>query len=136
MDMEQVTALMKEAGSGFLATTDGERATVRPMGGWAWVDKELWCATGLDSAKVADVQARPQIEYCFMRGDGGHVRIAGTATVSTDAADKQRLLDLVPGLKDYVQGVDNPRYAILRMTVERIRWYTTVDNDYGDVPLP
>ena len=97
MDMEQVKALMKEVGSGLLATTDGDRAAVRPMGGWAWVEGELWCATGLDSAKVADIRKRPHIEYCFMNAQGHHVRIAGRCAVSSELSDKKQLLDLVPG---------------------------------------
>ena len=135
MDMEQVKTLMKEVGSGFLATTDGERATVRPMGGWAWVEGQLWCATGLDSAKVADIHERPHIEYCFMKPDGAHIRVAGTCAVSTEQADKTRLLDLVPGIGQHIQGAEDPNYAVLRLTVESVRWFGGGARDYVEVAL-
>lgn len=44
MSLETVKELMKEAGWGTLATTDGEKVGCRPIGGWTWVGDELWCA--------------------------------------------------------------------------------------------
>lgn len=135
MDMERVKALMKEVGSGFLATTDGDRAAVRPMGGWAWVESELWCATGLDSAKVADIRKRPHIEYCFMDPQGRHVRIAGRCSVSSELSDRKQLLDLVPGIAQHIQGAEDPNYAVLRLSVGSVRYWPGPDGNYVEVPL-
>ena len=133
--MEQVKTLMQEAGTGLLATTDGQRAAVRPMGGWAWVGQELWCATGLQSAKVAEIRKCPHVEYCFMTADGQHVRIAGPCAVSTDPEDKKRLFDTVQMLRNYVDGPDDPNYAVLRLTVESVRWFAGGARDYVEVAL-
>ena len=133
MVMAQVKARMEEAGTGFLATTDGERAAVRPMGGWAWVGGELWCATGLQSDKVEEIRKCPRAEYCFMSGQGQHVRIAGPCVVSTDADDKQKLFDAVQMLRNYVDGPDDPGYAVLRLTAESIRWWTGAATDYAEI---
>ena len=136
MNFEEVLKVMKEAVSGFLATTDGERAAVRPMGGWAWVGKELWCATGAKSAKVAEIQKRPWVEYCFADKAWNHVRITGTTTVSSEDADKKKLYDLVPLLKNYISDPKSPEYAVLRTKVEGIRYASATDTGYTDVVLP
>jgi general stress protein 26 len=135
MNMEQVKALMKEVETGFLATTDGQRASVRPMGGWAWMDDELWCATGVPSPKVGDVRACPHVEYCFMKPDGHHVRITGPCTVSTERDDKERLFGAVPVLSHYVEGPDDPGFAVLRLAIESIRWWDGPGKGYEEVTL-
>ena len=135
MSMEAVKALMKEAGWGNLATTDGEKAFTRPMGGWAWVGKELWCATGADSDKVAQLKKRPHAEYCFITRDGRHVRISGPCAVSADQADKDKLYELVPALKQHIDDVKSPQYVVLRMQPEHIRLMTTEDMHYTEVEL-
>lgn len=127
MSMEKVRALVKEAGTGFLATTDGRRAEVRCMGGWAWVEKELWLATGADSQKVADIEACEGVEICFMAPEGRNVRIAGPCTVSRDSADKHRLFDKVPMLEKYMDGPDDPNYAVLRLRPGRVRLMDSPD---------
>jgi len=127
MNMQTVRALMKEAKTGFLATTDGQRAEVRCMGAWAWVDKELWLATSAVTQKVADVQARPRVEICFMAPDGRNVRIGGYCRVSRDPQDKNRLYRMVPMLDKYMAGPENPNYVVLRITPDRVRLMVTLD---------
>ena len=133
MSMDRVKALMKESGWGHLATTDGKRASVRPMGGWAWVEGELWCATGAGSDKVAQLKQHPDAEYCFIDKQGRHVRIAGPCTVSTDQTDKDELYELVPALKQHIADPKSPEYVVLRMTPKRIRLADTRDLQYTDV---
>lgn len=62
MNMEKVKELMKQVGWRSFATTDGEKVGVRPMGGWAWMDRELRCATGRASDKVIQLTKVPHGE--------------------------------------------------------------------------
>jgi general stress protein 26 len=135
MNFEEAKQFMKTARFGFLATTDGSRATVRPMGGWAWVDGELWCATSTCSVKVEDIRKKPGIEYCFSDSEGRHLRIEGQCRLSTQLEDKQKMLDLLPWLAQYTGSVESPGYTVLRMTVTRIRVINET-MQYADVPLP
>ncbi len=135
MTFDEVKQLMKEVGWGDLATTDGTTVGVRPMGGWAWVEAELWCAAAKSSDKVAQLRAVPHAEYCFARPDGMHVRLAGPCTVSEDLEDKQRLFDLVPALKEHIPDPASPDYIVIRMTPDRVRAMTTPDLTYQDVDL-
>ena len=59
MSLEKVRALMQEAGWGLLATSDGRKVGCRPMGGWAWMAGELWCATAKSSDKIAQLGSVP-----------------------------------------------------------------------------
>jgi general stress protein 26 len=127
MSMEKVRALTKEARTGFLATTDGRRAEVRCMGGWAWFGGELWMATAANSSKVADIQARAGVEICFMAADGRNVRIAGSCAVSRDSQDKHKLFESVPMLEKYMDGPDDPNYVVLRLTPQRVRLVDSPD---------
>lgn len=125
--MEKVRTLTNEAKTGFLATTNGRRAEVRPMGGWAWIDKELWMATALASSKVADLSACSRAEVCFMAADGRNVRIAGPCAVSRETADKHLLFQKVPMLASYVSGPEDPNYAVLRLRPRRVRLMESPD---------
>ena len=63
MNMEDVKQLMKEVGWGFLGTTDGKTVGVRPMGGWAWMENELWCAS-MKSTEASSQQDANQRMSC------------------------------------------------------------------------
>ncbi len=131
---DRVKSLMKEAGWGALATTDGKKVGVRPMGGWTWMDDELWCASSASSAKVADLRKIPHAEYCFCKPEGEHVRISGECAVSSDNADKLKLYEAVPMLKNYFSDPATPDYIVIRMKPERIR-IMQPNLTYEDVPL-
>ena len=97
------------------------------MGGWAWVEKELWLATGASSQKVVDIRTRAGVEICFMTPDGRNVRVAGPCTVSLDRDDRHLLFQKVPMLEKYMDGPDDPNYAVLRLRPQRIRLMETMD---------
>ena len=136
MNTDIVSQIMEEPESGFLATTDGERASVRPMGSQVWVDGELWMACSPRSAKADDIRKRPQVELCFMAKDCRHVRIEGTCTVSMDNADQQRYVGLMPGMTQYFDEPMEENLAVLRLKVSRIRVMPMDDLKYVDVDLP
>lgn len=125
MSMKTVKAIMKAARVGMLATTDGKRVGVRPMGGWAWAGKELWCAAGRSSDKVRELAKVPRAEYCFIDPRGRHVRIAGRCVAGARLADKQKYLDVNPGAKRYVGTAETPGWVVLRLKPARIRFMTT-----------
>lgn len=135
MSMEQVKALMKAVGWGVLATTDGETVGVRPMGGWAWFDKELWCATMKSSDKVLQLGKVPHAEYCFGTQEGRHVRISGPCAVSTDNVEKKKLYDAVPALREHIQDPAALEYVVIKMKVERVRLMNSPFMEYTAVEV-
>lgn len=136
MSFDQVKKIMEEAGVGFLATTDGDRAAVRPMGGGIWVGRELWYATSLSSAKVAQIKKKPSVEICYADKQWRHVRISGNCAVSTDNADKKKIYDALPILRKYYKNPADPALAVLRIKVKKVRLMDLSDMKYTEVALP
>ena len=135
MDLEELKQFIKQLGWGFLATTDGQKVGVRPMGGLTWKENELLCATFASSDKVAQLRAVPYAEYCFCDSAGRHVRIAGTCTISTDNAEKLWLYEALPALKEHVSDPASPDYVVIKMTPDNVRVMDSTDMQYSQVKL-
>ena len=136
MSLEMVKSFMKEVGWGFLATSDGNKVGVRPMGSCVWMDNELWAATTDGTEKIIQLREVPYAEYCFSDREGKHVRIAGTCTISTNNADKLKLYEAVPILKKYIKDPSEPKYVVIRMKPERIRLMAEAGKGYEDIEMP
>ena len=121
MDFEKVKEFIEKVGWGTLATTDGRTVGARPMGGLAWKDNQLWCATFASSDKVAQLKRVPYAEYCFAEPEGKHVRVAGNCTISKDPDEKLWLYNAVPALKDHIPDPAAKDYVIIKMTPDNIR---------------
>jgi uncharacterized pyridoxamine 5'-phosphate oxidase family protein len=135
MNIEQVKQFIKDVHWGFLATTDGRKVGVRPMGGLAWKDSCLLCATFSASDKVAQLRKVPYAEYCFCDSTGKHVRIAGPCMVSFDNAEKLWLYKAVPGLKDHISDPTLPDYVVIKMTPDNVRVMDNTDMKYSQVKI-
>jgi general stress protein 26 len=135
MNMEDVKKLMKEVGWGFLGTTDGKRVGVRPMGGWAWMENELWCASMKSTDKISHLQVVAYAEYCFCAKEGTHVRISGSCEISSDNDEKLRLYNANPVLKDHIDDPASPEYVVIKLKPDRIRIMEATDLSYQEIDL-
>jgi general stress protein 26 len=135
MNIEQVKQFIKQLSWGFLATTDGRKVGVRPMGGLAWKDNEVLCATFDSSDKVSQLKKVSHAEYCFCDSTGKHVRIAGPCTISTDNDEKLWLYNAVPALKEHISDPASPDYVVIKMTPDMIRFMEATDMTYTQVKL-
>lgn len=135
MTFDEMKQFIHEVAWGHLATSDGTKVGVRPMGGIGWFEGELWAATGRDTDKVAQLKAVPHAEYCFARPDGAHLRLAGPCTVSTDDGDKKKLWDACPMLKQFIPDPADPGYVVLRLKPERARFMPANTMAYEDIAL-
>jgi uncharacterized pyridoxamine 5'-phosphate oxidase family protein len=136
MNFETVKNFMKEVGWGFLATTDGNKVGIRPMGSCVWMGSELWGATTDGTEKILQLRKVPYAEYCFSDGKGKHVRIAGSCTISNNNDDKLKLYEAVPVLKKYIKDPVEPEYIVIRMKPDRIRLMAEAGKGYEDIELP
>jgi uncharacterized pyridoxamine 5'-phosphate oxidase family protein len=136
MSLEMVENFIREVGWGFLATSDGKKVGVRPMGSCVWMGDELWAATTDGTEKIMQLRKVPYAEYCFSDREGKHVRIAGSCTISTKNDDKLKLYEAVPILKKYIQDPAEPKYVVIRMKPERIRLMAQAGKGYEDIELP
>jgi uncharacterized pyridoxamine 5'-phosphate oxidase family protein len=136
MSLEMVKKFMTEVGWGFLATSDGNKVGVRPMGSCVWMGNELWAATTDGTEKIVQLRKVHYAEYCFSDREGKHIRIAGTCTISTDNDDKLILYKSVPILKHYIKDPSEPKYVVIRMKPERIRLMSEAGKGYEDIEVP
>jgi uncharacterized pyridoxamine 5'-phosphate oxidase family protein len=136
MSLEMVKNFMKEIGWGFLATSDGNKVGVRPMGSCVWMGNELWAATGDGREKVFQLRKVPYAEYCFSDREGKHLRIAGPCIISTNNDDKLKLYEAVPILKKYYKDPTDPKYVVIRMKPERIRLMAEAGKGYETIEVP
>jgi len=136
MSLEVVKSLMREIGWGFLATSDGKKVGVRPMGSCVWMDNELWAATTDGTEKIVQLREVPYAEYCFCDREGKHVRISGPCTISTNSGDKLKLYEAVPILKKYIKDPATPEYVVIRMKPERVRLMAQAGKGYEDIEVP
>ncbi len=135
MNIEEVKQFTKQVGWGFLATTDGRKVGVRPMGGLTWNQSELWGATFAASDKVTQLGKVPYAEYCFCDSAGRHVRIAGPCSISADNNEKLWLYKAVPALKDHISDPASPDYVVIKMTPDMVRSMESTDMKYTQVKL-
>ncbi len=136
MSLEMVKSFIKEVGRGFLATSDGNKVGVRPMGSCVWMGNELWCASKDGTEKIMQLRKVPYAEYCFSDREGKHVRIAGSCTISTNSDDKLKLYEAVPSLIKYIKDPSEPTYVVIRMKPERIRLMAQAGTRYEDIAVP
>ncbi|HZV48026.1 MAG TPA: pyridoxamine 5'-phosphate oxidase family protein [Thermodesulfovibrionales bacterium] len=136
MNLEMVKNFMKDVGWGFLATSDGNKTGVRPMGSCVWMGNELWAATTDGTEKIMQLRKVPYAEYCFSDSEGKHVRIAGPCTVSTNNDDKLKLYEAVPILRKYIKDPAEPQYVVIRMKPERVRLMAKAGKGYEDIEVP
>ena len=136
MDFEGIKTFIKEARWGYLATTDGERPAVRPMGAVTWIDGMFCCATGTKDSKSEDIAKHHHIEYCFANKEGKHARMFGTCELSHKTEYKAKLIELYPFLGKFFKGPDDPEFVVLCMKPARIRFMDTDKSmEYDEVAI-
>lgn len=112
--MEQIYNFIKECGTYYLATVEGDQPRVRPFGTIDLFEGKLYIQTG----KVKDVSkqmaANPKIEICGFK-DGKWIRIEATAVNDDRIEAKEHMLDAYPNLKDrYKADDDNTQVLYLK----------------------
>ncbi len=96
--IERVCTFLKEAGTYYLATTEGDQPHVRPFGTAAIFEGKLYIQTG----KVKDVSkqlaANPKFEICAFK-NGEWVRVSGKLVNDDRREAKEDMLEKHPSLK-------------------------------------
>ena len=105
--IERVCAFLKEAGTYYLATADGDQPRVRPFGTANVFEGKLYIQTG----KVKDISkqlaANPKFEICAFK-DGVWVRISGKMVNDDRREAKVDMLEHYPSLRRmYSEDDDN-----------------------------
>ncbi|MBO7096898.1 MAG: pyridoxamine 5'-phosphate oxidase family protein [Lachnospiraceae bacterium] len=96
--MERVVKFLKEAGTYYLATVDGDQARVRPFGTVNVFEGKVYIQTGKVKAVSKQIHANPKVEICaFMNGEW--LRVAGKLVEDDRREARQSMLDAYPNLQ-------------------------------------
>jgi uncharacterized pyridoxamine 5'-phosphate oxidase family protein len=96
--MQRVEKFLKEAGTYYLATVDGDQPRVRPFGTVNIFEGKLYIQTGKSKDVSKQIHANPKVEICAFK-DGVWLRVAGELYEDDRREARQSMLDAYPELK-------------------------------------
>lgn len=124
-NIRKLRELAKGLHVAMLTTQGGDgRLFSRPLGVQEMeFDGDVWFATGLDSEKVREIEANPQVNVAFASKDNGtYISISGTARVVRDRAEIER--HWTPGMGLYFKdGKDDPNLCLIHVEAESAEYW-------------
>ncbi len=104
--MQRVEKFLKDAGTYYLATVDGDQPRVRPFGTAHIFEGKLYIQTGKKKDVSKQIHANPKVEICAFK-DGVWVRVAGELVSDDRREAKQSMLDAYPSLQGMYSADDD-----------------------------
>ena len=96
--MEKVCQFLKDAGTYYLATVEGNQPRVRPFGTAHIFEGKLYIQTGKVKPVSKQLAANPKAEICAFK-DGMWLRISGELVEDDRAEARRSMLDAYPQLR-------------------------------------
>ena len=96
--MERVCKFLKDAGTYYLATVEGDQPRVRPFGTAHIFEGRLYIQTGKIKSVSRQLMANPKAEICAFH-NGAWVRIAGELVEDDRVEARKSMLDAYPSLR-------------------------------------
>ena len=93
--MQRVADFLKEAGTYYLATVEGDQPRVRPFGTAHIFEDKLYIQTGKVKDVSKQIHSNPKVEVCAFK-DGKWLRVAGELVEDDREAARQSMLDAYP----------------------------------------
>ena len=122
--MKNVYEFIKNAGTYFLATVEGDQPRVRPFGTIDLFEDKLYIQTGKVKEVSKQIQANPKVELSAF-AEGKWIRVAGTLVRDDRVEAKAHMLDQYPNLKAmYSAEDDNTEVLYFENAVATISSFT------------
>ena len=96
--MQKVYHFLKEAGTYYLATVEGDQPRVRPFGTVNLFEGKLYLQTGKKKPVSKQIAADHKVEICAFK-DGTWLRVAGELIEDDRTEAKKSMLDAYPELR-------------------------------------
>lgn len=103
--MKRVADFLKEAGTYYLATVDGDQPRVRPFGTAHIFEDRLYIQTGKVKDVSKQIHANPKVEVCAFK-DGKWLRVSGELVEDDRIEARQAMLDAYPSLQNMYKADD------------------------------
>ena len=111
--MKRVEQFLKEAGTYYLATVDGDQPRVRPFGTIHIFEGKLYIQTGKSKDVSKQIQKNPKVELCCFDGStGSWLRLAGVLVRDDRREPKVDMLEHYPELRS-MYSVEDPNTEVL-----------------------
>ena len=104
--VESVCEFLKNAGTYYLATVEGDQPRVRPFGTAHIFEGKLYIQTGKIKPCSKQLAANPKAEICAFK-DGKWLRLAGELVNDDRVEAKKSMLDDYSGLRNSYDENDN-----------------------------
>ncbi|MDO9577425.1 MAG: pyridoxamine 5'-phosphate oxidase family protein [Candidatus Cloacimonadales bacterium] len=121
---KEIFGFFKQTQPVYLSTVDGNKPRVRPVT-LIWFEDKFRIATGSSDAKVKQLYSNGNVEFCLSIKDEkniGYIRIAGTAEIVEDIADKKLILKNIDFIKYFWKEADDPDYTLLKIEMQEIEY--------------
>lgn len=96
--MKRVYDFLKDAGTYYLATVEGDQPRVRPFGTVNIFEDKLYIQTGKIKPVSKQIAGNPKVELCAFK-DGAWLRVAGELVEDDRIEAKKSMLDAYPELR-------------------------------------
>lgn len=96
--MKKVYDFLKQAGTYYIATMDGDQPRVRPFGTVNIFEDKLYIQTGKGKAINDQIIANGKVELCAMKDDEW-IRVSGTLVLDERIEAGEAMLDAYPDLR-------------------------------------
>ena len=97
--MKEVYEFLKNCGTYYLATVEGNQPRVRPFGTVDLFEDKLYIQTGKVKAVAQQMKSNSNIEISAMAPDGRWIRIAAEAVLDDNIKAQEHMLESYPNLK-------------------------------------
>ena len=104
--MQEVYDFLKNCGTYFLATAEGDQPRVRPFGTVDIFEGRLYIQTGKVKDVSKQLQANPKAEICAF-ADGRWLRVAGKLVRDDRVEAKKHMLNNYPSLQSMYSAEDD-----------------------------
>lgn len=104
--MQEVYDFLKNCGTYYLATVEGDQPRVRPFGTIDLFEEKLYIQTGKSKEVSKQIVQNPKVEICAFV-DGKWLRIACSLIRDDRIEAKEHMLDAYPNLKGMYSATDD-----------------------------
>ena len=122
--MQRVCDFLKNAGTYYLATVEGDQPRVRPFGTVDIFEDKLYIQTGRKKPVAHQMKANPKVELSGM-ADGKWIRVTAEAVLDERLAPQEHMLAAYPSLQGmYKAGDGNTEVYWLKNATAQICSFT------------
>jgi len=127
MTKEEIISFMKANPICYLATVEGDRPHVRPMGMYKADERGILIQLSTVKGMYREIVQNPKVELCF-NGSGKMVRVSGVAEFIEDQGLKEEIVKARPFLKPLVDAHGWATIKVFRVTNPVATVWTMVTN--------